>query len=225
MTHRRLRAIYRRLEKHYGPTGWWPGDTAFEISVGAILTQNTAWTNVEQAITNLKRDRLLTPKKIAAATDRELHVALRPSGYFRVKAQRVRSFCEYLIEQHGGSMKRMARAPLDVLRDELLDVHGIGPETADDILLYACGKPIFVVDAYTRRFLHRHGHVDANIGYADLQTIFHNRLPPDVPLYKEFHALIVHLGKDFCKPKPRCEGCPLAPLLESGQPCGVAPNN
>jgi endonuclease-3 related protein len=151
-----------------------------------------------------------------------LHAALRPSGYFRVKTQRVRSFCEYLIEGYNGSMKRMAREPLDTLRHELLQVHGIGPETADDILLYACEKPIFVVDAYTRRVLYRHGHVDHDIGYHDLQHLFHKRLSEDVPLFKEYHALIVYLGKDFCRPRPRCEGCPLAPLLKPGQPCGVA---
>jgi len=221
VTGHRIRAIYRRLAKHYGSTGWWPGDSAFEVAVGAILTQNTAWTNVEKAIVNLKRGQLLTPKRIVAATDDALHDALRPSGYFRVKSVRLRSFCEHLIECHGASMKRMARVPLETLRPELLNVHGIGPETADDILLYACGKPVFVVDAYTRRFLHRHGHVDADIGYAELQNLFHDRLSSDVELFKEYHALIVYLGKDFCRPKPRCEECPLAPLLEAGQPIGI----
>jgi len=218
VTKRQLLTIYNRLERHFGPTGWWPGDSPFEIAVGAILTQNTAWTNVEQAIANLKRARLLTPKKIAACPDKELHTALRPSGYFRVKAQRLRCFCEHLLENHGGSMARMARVPLDTLREELLSVHGIGPETADDILLYACGKPIFVVDAYTRRILHRHGHVDADISYHELQEVFHRRLPRNVALYQEYHALIVYVGKDFCRPRPRCEECPLAPLLEPGQP-------
>lgn len=221
MTGHRIRAIYRRLSKHYGPTGWWPGDTAFEVAVGAILTQNTAWTNVEQAIANLKRERLLTPKAIVDASDSVLHDVLRPSGYFRVKAVRLQSFCDHLLQQHGGSMKRMARTPLEALRTELLSVHGIGPETADDILLYACDKPIFVVDAYTRRFLHRHGHVDAKIGYAELQALFHRRLAADVALYKEYHALIVYLGKDYCRSKPQCEGCPLAPLLARDQPVGV----
>jgi endonuclease III related protein len=218
VTKRQLLAIYSRLERHYGPTGWWPGDSPFEVAVGAILTQNTAWTNVEQAIANLKRARLLSPKKILACPDAKLHEALRPSGYFRVKAGRLRSFCRHLLENHRGSMARMARVPLDELRDELLRVHGIGPETADDILLYACGKPIFVVDAYTRRILHRHGHVDAGIGYHDLQERFHRRLPDDVALFKEYHALIVYVGKDFCRTRPRCEGCPLAPLLKPGQP-------
>jgi endonuclease-3 related protein len=221
MTAQQLRTIYRRLNQHYGRTDWWPGDSAFEVAVGAILTQNTAWTNVEKAVANLKRDRLLTPKRIAAATDDVLHDALRPSGYFRVKAVRLRSFCQHLIDHHGASMKRMARVPLEPLREELLGIHGIGPETADDILLYACEKPVFVVDAYTRRFLHRHGQVDADISYADLQNVFHNRLAHDVDLYKEYHALIVYLGKDFCRSKPRCEQCPLVPLLKAGQPVGV----
>ncbi len=220
MTGHTLRAIYRRLSKHYGPTGWWPGDTAFEVAVGAILTQNTAWTNVEKAIANLKRERLLSPKRIAGATDEVLHDALTPSGYFRVKSERLRSFCHYLIEHHGASMKRMVRVPLEQLREELLGVHGIGPETADDILLYACAKPVFVVDAYTRRFLHRHGHVDETIGYAELQDLFHRRMAADVDLYKEYHGLIVYLGKDFCRSKPRCDECPLRPMLKPGQPIG-----
>jgi len=222
VTGHRLQAIFRRLNKHYGRTDWWPGDSAFEVAVGAILTQNTAWTNVEKAIVNLKRDRLLTPKRIAAATDDVLHDALRPSGYFRVKSVRLRSFCQHLIDHHGASMKRMARVPLESLREELLGIHGVGPETADDILLYACDKPVFVVDAYTRRILHRHGHVDADISYAELQKLFHKRLQADMRLYKEYHALIDYVGKDFCRPKPRCEGCPLAPLLKAGQPVGVS---
>ncbi len=223
MTGNTLREIFRRLSKHYGPMNWWPGDTPFEIAVGAILTQNTSWTNVEKAIVNLRRGRLLSPKRIDAASDEVLHEVLRPSGYFRVKSKRLRSFCRYVIEHHGGSMERMAGVPFKPLRAALLGVHGIGPETADDILLYACGKPVFVIDAYTRRFLHRHGHVDADVGYASLQDLFHDRLAVDLDLYQEYHALIVNLGKDFCRPKPRCEKCPLGPLLKAGQPIGVVP--
>ncbi|MBI4556228.1 MAG: endonuclease III domain-containing protein [Candidatus Hydrogenedentes bacterium] len=208
-----LRKVYQRLAAYYGPTGWWPGDTPFEIAVGAVLTQNTAWTNVEKAIANLKRARLLSPRKILECPPNQLEEALRPSGYFRIKAKRLRSFCVFLVERYGGSMKRLAKRPLPELRDELLAVDGIGPETADDILLYACERPVFVVDAYTRRILSRHGWVEPNISYDDLQDLFEKRLPADVHLFKEFHGLIVWTGKDFCRRNPKCQGCPLEPLL------------
>jgi endonuclease-3 related protein len=143
---------------------------------------------------------------------------LKPSGYFRIKTVRVRSFCAHLIERYGGSVARMAKRPLDELRPELLAIAGIGPETADDILLYACNKPVFVVDAYTRRILSRHGLVDPNVGYEDLRAFFESQLPNDVRLFKEYHGLIVWTGKDFCRSHPRCESCPLAPTLKRGQP-------
>lgn len=215
---RTLMAMFRRMEAHYGPTGWWPGDSPFEIAVGAILTQNTAWTNVERAITKLKHANLLSPRKILACSDKELHETLRPSGYFRVKAGRLRAFCQHLVEHYGGSVKRMAKRPLTELREELLDIHGIGPETADDILLYACDKPVFVVDAYTRRILRRHGLVEGDIGYEALRGYFERYLDANLALFQEFHALIVYTGKDFCRTKPHCEGCPLEPLLKPGQP-------
>lgn len=213
-----LTRIYARMEAHYGPTHWWPGDTPFEIAVGAILTQNTAWTNVEKAIANLKREELLTPQVLLACPNGRCEEALRPSGYFRVKAQRLRHFCAYLVERYGGDMAAMARQPLDTLRPELLAVHGIGPETADDILLYACGKPVFVIDAYTRRILHRHGLLAAPLPYEALRALFERHLPPDVALFQEFHGLIVFTGKDFCKRRPKCEGCPLQPLLKRAEP-------
>ena len=213
-----LLRFYELMSVHYGPTGWWPGDSAFEIAVGAILTQNTSWTNVERAIANLKGARLLAPRRILDCPPDELEAALRPSGYFRVKARRLRSFCAYLVDRHRGSMKRMARLPLDVLRAELLDIHGIGPETADDILLYACDKPVFVVDAYTRRIFARHGMVPHDIAYEDLRRFFERRLDPDVSMFQEYHGLIVYVGKDFCKLRPNCEACPLAPMLKRGQP-------
>ena len=213
-----LLRFYELMMGHYGPTGWWPGDSPFEIAVGAILTQNTSWTNVERAIANLKAAHLLSPRRILDVPLDALEAALRPSGYFRVKARRLQSFCTYLVEQHGGSMKRMARVPLDTLRAELLAVHGIGPETADDILLYACDKPVFVVDAYTRRIFARHGLVPHDIGYEDLRRYFERRLDADVPMFQEYHGLIVYVGKDFCKLRPNCEACPLAPMLKKGQP-------
>lgn len=215
---RALLEIYRRLEAHFGPTGWWPGDTPFEIAIGAILTQNTAWSNVEKAIENLKRGKLLSPRRILACPDDTLEEALRPSGYFRVKARRVRGFCAYLVERHGGSMARMAKQPLETLRPQLLQVHGIGPETADDVLLYACHKAVFVVDTYTRRILSRHGHVRSAIGYEDLRAVFERHLDADDTLFKEYHGLIVLTGNRYCRATPRCDDCPLCPLLKPGQP-------
>lgn len=211
-----LHEAYHRMAKHFGPTHWWPGDTPFEIAIGAILTQNTAWTNVEKAIVNLKREKLLHPKAMAACDSERLHQALRPSGYFRQKAERVRLFSQYLLDHYGGSMKRMARRPLEVLRPELLSLKGIGPETADDILLYACHLPVFVVDAYTRRILSRHGHVEPDIRYEPLRALFEARLPQDIRQWQEYHGLIVFTAKDFCRSHPRCEGCPLQPLLRHG---------
>lgn len=217
-TKRALMALYDRLAAHYGPTHWWPGDSPFEIAVGAILTQNTAWRNVERAIANLKKRRLLRPKALLECGLDTLHEALRPSGYFRVKALRLRSFCGYLAERYQGSMKRMARRSLEELRPELLAVNGIGPETADDILLYACGKTVFVVDAYTRRILSRHGLCPAGIGYEELRALFEQHIEPSQALFAEYHGLLVYAGKDFCRRNPKCAECPLAPLLSQDGP-------
>ena len=211
---RSLADIYDRLERHYGPTHWWPGDTPFEIAVGAILTQNTAWTNVERAIANLKAANLLSPSAILDCEDEILENALRPSGYFRVKTQRLRCFCRHLADHYGGSMERMAERPMPELREEILRINGIGPETADDILLYALDKVVFVVDAYTRRILSRHGRCDPNIPYEDLRALFENHLSPDMQMFREYHGLIVYCGKDFCRPNPKCEGCPLNGMLD-----------
>lgn len=186
--------------------------------MGAVLTQNTAWGNVEKALHNLKRERILNPRAILGASNERLESALRPSGFFRVKAQRVRSFCTFLIEHYGGSMKRMRHRPLEALRQELLSVHGIGPETADDILLYACEKPVFVVDAYTRRILSRHGMVPPDIRYEALRAVFEDRLDPRIGVFKEYHGLIVWTAKEFCRKRPNCVGCPLEPILKPGQP-------
>jgi endonuclease-3 related protein len=206
------------MARRYGPTGWWPGDTPFEIAVGAILTQNTSWRNVEKAIANLKSTRMLSARAIVKASDAVLEDALRPSGYFRVKARRLRAFCAYLAENYGGSMKRMARQPMPGLREELLAVHGIGPETADDILLYACGHRVFVVDAYTRRLLVRHGHAKPSVRYEEMRAVFEDHLDADLELFREYHALIVYTGKDHCRSRPNCEQCPLAPTLRAGEP-------
>jgi endonuclease III related protein len=173
---------------------------------------------VEKAIANLKRAKLLSPRKILACSDAELEAAVRPSGFFRVKAKRLRHFCEHLVTHYRGSMKRMAARPLKELRPELLAIHGIGPETADDILLYACDKVVFVVDAYTRRILSRHGLCKPDIEYEELRALFEKNLEADHDLFKEYHGLIVYVGKDFCRRTPKCEACPLGPILKRGQP-------
>ena len=206
-------AVYRRLHAVHGPQRWWPGDTAFEIMVGAVLTQNTAWTNVEKAIANLKAAKALSPAAIAAAPHRRLAAWLKPSGYFNIKAQRLHAFCTWLIRK--GGAKCIARLPTDVLRAELLQVHGIGPETADDILLYAFNRPVFVIDAYTRRIFRRLGSIQGDEDYETLRRLFENSLATDTQLFNEYHALIVAHAKDICRPRPRCACCGLSALCPS----------
>ncbi len=209
-----LRRMQALMEAHFGHTAWWPGDTPFEIAVGAILTQNTSWTNVERAIAKLKAADMLSPRGILEAQPGQLEDKLKSSGYFNIKAKRLRAFCQYLLDGYGGQMERLAAQPLETLRPELLGVYGIGPETADDILLYACEKPVFVVDAYTRRILHRHSLCDENIAYEDLRATFEHHLTPDVAAWKEYHALLVYTGKHYCRPRdPKCSECPLGELL------------
>jgi endonuclease-3 related protein len=200
-----LRAAYDTLLKAYGPQHWWPGDTRFEIMVGAVLTQNTAWTNVEKAIKNLKRNKALSPEAILAARASRLANWLKPSGYFNIKAKRVKALCQWLVEQ--GGVNAIARQPTDTLRRELLKVHGVGPETADDILLYAFGRPVFVIDAYTRRIFRRMRLIAGDEGYEHLRQVFEKSLGEDTALYNEYHALIVLHGKDVCRTRPRCSGC------------------
>lgn len=205
-----LKKIYNKLFKAFGPQHWWPGDTAFEIIVGAILTQNTAWTNVEKAIHNLKKARLLNPRKMHDLSHAELAQYIRPAGYFNIKAKRIKHFLNYLFDNHSGSLNRIFKKRTDALRRELLQVNGIGPETADSILLYAGNHPVFVVDAYTKRIFSRHGIIPAGTDYHDVQELFMKNLPHDVKLFNEYHALIVKTGKDFCRTKkPLCGKCPL----------------
>lgn len=206
--HRTIPKIYSRLLTAHGPQHWWPGETPFEIMVGAVLTQNTAWVNVERAIANLKRADALSPEAIAGAHPRRLATWLKPSGYFNVKAKRLRAFCRWLIAQ--GGIERLARLPTDELRRALLAVHGIGPETADDMLLYAFERPVFVIDAYTRRVFRRLGVVGGTEDYESLRSLFEQALGPDVPVYNEYHGLIVRHGKDVCRTVPRCGDCCLA---------------
>ncbi|HPQ81653.1 MAG TPA: endonuclease III domain-containing protein, partial [bacterium] len=199
MTKSTLMEAFKAMLSRFGPRNWWPGETPFEVMVGAILTQNTNWKNVERAIANLKAQSLLDPQKLLALHPATLAKLIRPAGYYRVKANRLRSFLRYFVEGYGGSVKRMTERPAEVLREELLAVNGIGPETADSILLYALAKPVFVIDAYTKRILSRHGLCAEDDGYEDLQAIFTDRLPSDVPLFNEYHALIVETGKEYCR--------------------------
>lgn len=209
---------YESLFGALGPQGWWPGRTRFEIITGAILTQNTAWTNVEKAIWNLKSANLLTPEKMRLAPVSELSVLIRPAGYFNVKAKRLKNFIAYLYEKHGGSLARLFKRDAKALRAELLGVNGIGPETADSIILYAGGHPEFVIDAYTKRISARHALAPHDVGYDDLKALFTKSLPLDAVLFNEYHALIVKTGKDYCKStNPRCSVCPLGAFLKDGE--------
>lgn len=203
-----VRRVHRDLLRVHGAQHWWPGDTPFEIMVGAVLTQNTAWTNVERAIANLKAAGALTPAAIVAAHPKRLAAWLKPSGYFNIKARRLKAFCRWLLEQ-GGEIALATRDTQD-LRAALLDVYGVGPETADDILLYAFARPVFVIDAYTRRLFGRLGLIAGTEPYEDLRAAFERALGPDLALFNELHALIVAHAKDICRPKPRCDSCCLA---------------
>lgn len=204
-----LMEVYERLYRHYGDLHWWPGESALEISVGAILTQNTAWTNVEKAIQKLKEARALSVKALSRLPLPKLARLIRSAGYFNVKAKRLKSFIAFLEGRYGGSLKKMFAQPTGRLRRELLSINGAGPETADSILLYAGEKPVFVIDAYTKRIFSRHGVMPYEKGYQEFQALFTKNLSQDVPLYNQYHAMIVNLGKDYCKKRPLCDACPL----------------
>ncbi len=204
-----LLEIYDKLYAFHGPQHWWPGDTPFEVAVGAILTQNTNWSNVEKAIGNLKKEKVLNAKALHLLPAEKLASLIRPAGYFNVKAKRLKSFLDFLMHNYSGSMERMRKKDIRPLRQELLKVNGIGPETADSILLYGLDKPVFVIDAYTKRMLSRHGIMHKEDSYDEYQDLFHQALAQDTQLFNEYHALIVMTGKDYCKPNPRCSECPL----------------
>lgn len=205
-----LLKIYNLLYKKYGPRHWWPGDTKLEIIIGAILTQNTAWGNVEKAIANLKKARLLTVKKISGVSRRRLAELIRPAGYYNIKTGRIKNFLDFLNRKYRGSIERMFRTKSRTLRGELLGINGIGYETADSILLYAGSKPVFVVDAYTKRIFSRHGYIRKEAGYEEVQDFFSRNLPRNEKLFNEYHALIVEAGKNLCKTKkPSCSMCPI----------------
>ena len=204
--------IYERLFLAYGPQHWWPARTRVEIVVGAILTQNTAWSNVERAIDNLRQAKVLTWRALRDVPASELAELIRPSGTYDVKAKRLGSFVRYLWENHNGSLRSLLNGELESARERLLSIHGIGPETADAILLYAGNRASFVVDAYTRRILHRHYLCGDRVAYKTLRGLFHAALPADPSLFNQYHALFVSLGKKHCRSRARCEGCPLAEM-------------
>lgn len=207
-----LTGIYRTLFKRFGPQHWWPGDSPFEVMAGAILTQNTNWKNVERAIKNLRAAGALDPHCINDMSLVRLSTLIRPAGFFNQKAGYLKSFCRYYVSTYGADIERMKSVPIVKLRDELLGQKGIGPETADSILLYALGKPVFVIDAYTKRIFSRHGLFLEKARYEEWQAFFMPGLPRSAKLFSEYHALIVRLAKEHCKTKPLCDGCPLQPL-------------
>jgi len=230
--------------RRYGPQNWWPAQSRFEVIVGAYLTQNTNWSNVERAMANLRRARVLSVKCIRESSLKQLQELVRPSGYFRQKAIKLKTFIRFLDKNYAGSLDRMFAQPTDKLRAELLALNGVGPETADSILLYAGNHPVFVVDAYTRRVLWRHGIINEKTSYEEIRSLVEQAISsseaeslvvkspisdPRHPVscissaargalaqhYNELHALIVRVGNHYCGTKPNCEGCPLQPLLKT----------
>lgn len=207
-----LELIYKKLYNHFGPQAWWPAETPFEVMVGAILTQNTNWLNVERVINNLKKYKLLAPDKLHRLPHKKLASLIKQVGFYNIKTKRLKEFLGFFIKHYQGSLKKMSCEDTYNLRLELLSVNGIGPETADSILLYALNKPVFVIDAYTRRILSRHKLIREDAPYDEIQDFFMKNLRESalVRLFNEYHALLVRLGKEFClKDKPKCDICPL----------------
>lgn len=213
-----LGEVYDRLFEHFGPQGWWPADSAWEVMVGAILVQNTSWKNVERAIEQLQDAGQLSLRALNRLDQTELEELIRPAGYFRLKARRLRNLIDFVVSHYDGSVESIFDADLQTLRQQLLGVNGIGPETADSILLYAGSFPTFVVDTYTHRVLSRHGWIGFDADYHAIKDHFESNLEEEVPLYNEFHALLVRLGHEFCRKTARCEQCPLQTLLPNGKP-------
>ena len=222
---RALRRAYRLMRAHFGHQHWWPGETPFEVCVGAILTQNTSWSNVERAIANLKAARVLEPEKLFALSESQLAALIRPAGYFNVKARRLRSFLQVLVQQCGGDLERLFAGETATVRARLLAINGVGPETADSMLLYAGGHHRFVIDAYTKRIFQRHRWSGVGATYEDLQGLCESALDEKprrerLDYWQDFHAQLVIVGKDFCRTRqPRCAECPLKPLLPRNPPC------
>jgi len=218
-TYEKVRRFYDALLQAWGPQGWWPGETPLEVCVGAILTQNTNWKNVERSMANLKLAGPLSVEALWNMPAEQLAEQIRPAGYFRLKAGRLRNFLALIVDDFGGSLDALFELPTGALRDTVLGVRGIGRETADSMVLYAAERPVFVVDAYTLRIAFRHGLVDQDCDYDLLQETLASPLETDVALFKNYHALLVRAGKEHCrKASPRCTGCPLEPLLDDGEP-------
>ncbi len=211
-TARALRDFYDAMLAACGPQHWWPADTPTEVIIGAILTQNTAWRNVERAIANLRAAGALDFARLRDLPIDTVGELIRPAGTFNVKARRLKAFVDWLWLHYDGDLDRLFAVPMHALREQLLEISGIGRETADAILLYAGGLPGFVVDAYTARILRRHGLIDEDADYDEIKELFETALPCDPPLFNEYHALLVQVGKTHCRPRPRCAGCPLEPF-------------
>ncbi len=209
MRHNILETIFARLYITFGPQSWWPAETPLETAIGAILTQNTSWSNVEKAIERLKNHALLSARALHAVAPADLAQLLRPVGYYNIKSQRIKNFISFLMSYYRGSMMVMEREEMSVIRKKLLSVNGIGQETADAIMLYALHKPVFVIDAYTKRICSRHNILQHELPYEAWQNLFHGSMKSDVQLFNEYHALLVRLAKDFCRTIPYCSGCPL----------------
>jgi endonuclease-3 related protein len=204
---------YQLLYAHFGPQGWWPGDTPFEVMVGAVLTQNTSWSNVKKAIDNLKEAELLNYHFLSQLSAEEIAQFIRPSGYYNLKAGRLKNLLDMIAETYEGELDFFLEDNMTTARENLLGVKGVGPETADSILLYACGHPAFVIDMYTHRAFSRHNMVEEETDYETMQAVFMDHLPADVELYNEFHALIVRVAVTYCKKtNPKCDACPLRGL-------------
>jgi endonuclease-3 related protein len=214
---KKLLQIYQKLYKAIGPRKWWPGDSPFEVIIGAILTQNTSWKNVERTIRALKEKNLLDPLGIYSLEEELLAKTIKSAGFFNIKAKRIKNFIGFLFKNYQGSIEKMFSENTVPLREKLLKINGIGPETADSILLYAGEKPIFVVDAYTKRILTRHNLISKSAGYSEIQELFMENLIKDVSMFNEYHALFVYIGKHFCKRIPNCQNCPLKGFLEKGK--------
>jgi len=209
LTGDRLMEMYHLMLNHFGPQHWWPAVDALEMMVGAILTQNTSWKNVEKAIKNLKKRSILNIRALHSISVPELAEEIRPAGYFNIKAARLKNLINFIVERYNGDVSMLLTEKTDILREGLLSIRGVGSETADSILLYAVGRPIFVIDSYTHRILNRHGLADDQASYHELQELFMDNLAEDTGLFNEFHALIVGIGKQYCRRKPLCNGCPL----------------
>ncbi len=212
-----LRKLFLLLRSRYGEPEWWPAQTPYEVCVGAILTQNTSWKNVERAISEMKRMGLMTPQSVADMNPSDLESVIRSSGSFRQKARRLISFSSHMIEKHGGDFRKLVQEGVGKAREELLGLHGIGPETADSILLYACNMPVFVADAYSRRILGRIGMTPVDAPYSEVKRLVEERLPGETHLYNVFHALLVEHGKSVCRAKPLCSACFISSICNFGR--------